>query len=179
MWTPTLDVQNCLRNKYVFDPDSGIVSHARTGKEAGGPTDAGYRHIRVIVPEHGVNTLVKTHRLAWFLYHGTWPTEEIDHRDNDGQNNRIDNLRLATRQQNVRNVRKQAMYDGVPTTSGFKGVHWAKREGKWQARIVVDRKQIHLGTFDDETEAAEAYRVASCRYFGEFVPDGSVASSRG
>lgn len=54
-------------------------------------------------------------------------------------------------------------------TSGFKGVCWNKQCGKWMAKIILKRKQIHLGLFVSKEMAARAYNEAALIYHGEFA----------
>lgn len=84
-----------------------------------------------------------------------------DHRNNDGLDNRRFNLRVCTNQQNLMNQRS---FRG---TSRFKGV--SRRGRKWRAYIMVSAKQIQLGRFEDEIDAARAYDRAAIQYFGEFA----------
>lgn len=86
---------------------------------------------------------------------------EIDHVDGDGLNNRRDNLRKATTEQNQRNQRLNCL-----NTSGYKGVTMCG--GKWQSRIQVRGKQIFLGRHDTPGAAHAAYCEASAKYHGEF-----------
>jgi hypothetical protein len=88
----------------------------------------------------------------------------VDHIDNDRTNNCINNLRWATKTENGENRLKRKN-----TSSTYKGVHWAKREQKWHARITIDRKQKHLGYFDDEEEAARVYNEAAKQHFQEYA----------
>ena len=87
-----------------------------------------------------------------------------DHKDLDGLNNRVDNLRQADDHQ-------QGAHRGrfANNTSGHKGVSWLKTAGKWQAYITVARKRRHLGLFEDKIEAAKAYDRAAFEAWGEFA----------
>ena len=88
----------------------------------------------------------------------------IDHINGDGLDNRKQNLRLVTKSQNMMNsgVRKNS-------TSGYKGVCWAKRYNKWVVHIWKDYKQIFIGYFKDPKEAALAYNKAAKIYHGEYA----------
>jgi hypothetical protein len=87
-----------------------------------------------------------------------------DHIDGDGLNNHRANLRAASNAQNLHN-------QGVNTknTSGFKGVSYYSRNGKWQAKIRVNGIKRHLGHFLTPEDAARAYDKAALELFGEFA----------
>lgn len=95
-------------------------------------------------------------RLAWFYMTGSWPKEEIDHKNCDNGDDRWVNLREANRSQNMANCRRLAR-----NTSGFKGVTWAKRERKWVAALNINQRSVNLGYFDDPEVAADAVRTAA------------------
>jgi hypothetical protein len=86
-----------------------------------------------------------------------------DHRDGDGLNNRRSNLRDVTFVENNQNARKRA-----DNTSGYKGVTWNNRLGKWHAAIRAHNVRHHLGYFDTPEAAHAAYANASARLHGEF-----------
>ncbi len=87
-----------------------------------------------------------------------------DHRDHNGLNNQRSNLRNCTASQNQMN---QKCMKGK--TSRFKGVSFSKREGKYTSYIKIDGKQISLGDYVVEIDAAIAYNVAAKEAFGEFA----------
>lgn len=97
------------------------------------------------------------HRLAWLYVHGTLPAKEmdIDHINRNPLDNRIENLRAVSRAGNIRN-------SGAMKTnkSGFRGVHFSNRMGKWVAQISTETARIHLGVFDTAEEAAKARHAA-------------------
>jgi hypothetical protein len=90
--------------------------------------------------------------------------EEVDHKNRNGLDNRRENLRLASRLQNVRNR-------SIPGNngSGYKGVSWDKRIEKWYAYITFNYKMKALGRFADIKDAARAYNRAALEYHGEFA----------
>ena len=102
----------------------------------------------------------------------------VDHRNNDGLDNRRDNLRLATSSQNNINCRRNKS----KSSSRFVGVTFDKRKKQWRVRISVNRKRIFLGYFDSEIDAAKAYDEAAKKYYGEFArlnfPENSQSPSK-
>lgn len=87
---------------------------------------------------------------------------DVDHKNHDTLDCRRGNLRVATRSQNLHNKQHR------PTeTSPFKGVR--KANGKWQARLQIDGKNISLGCFVSPVEAARKYNEAAAEAFGEFA----------
>lgn len=93
------------------------------------------------------------HRVAWALYYGEWPAEDIDHIDGVRTNNRISNLRAVARGENNRNRGRSRR-----NTSGATGVTHA--DGKWRARIKARGQDVSLGCFSDFGSAAAARKAA-------------------
>lgn len=98
------------------------------------------------VKNGGKRTRQPLHRLIMNAKHGM----EIDHINNDTLDNRRSNLREVTGYQNDQN-RKGAQADN--NTSGIRGVSYHKETRKWRAYITINRKQIHIGVYDDMREA--------------------------
>lgn len=103
------------------------------------------------------------HRVIWAMSTGAWPLAEIDHADNDPKNNRLSNLREATRAENEANKPIAAR-----NKSGLRGVCFDPIRQKWVAQIGVNRRTIPLGRFSSADEAAAAYAKASAELHGEF-----------
>lgn len=93
--------------------------------------------------------------------------EQVDHWDCDPLNNTRKNLRVATHSQNQAN---QPL--GKNNKSGFKGVHWDKREQGYVAQISVNGKNSYLGIFDTPEQGYMAYLTAAKKHFGEFANGG-------
>lgn len=108
----------------------------------------------------------KTYHMSRMIlkHRGVIFKHEIDHKDRDQFNSQFENLRPATRSQNQMN--RKVMSNN---TTGYKGVCFDKRAGKYAARITVNKLRIQLGYYHDPLEAAKAYDLAASKHFGEFA----------
>ncbi len=111
----------------------------------------------------GKHKIVVMHRLIMSAKEG----EEFDHRNQDGLDNRKQNLRKCTSSQNKANVKKPKCRN--ESQSIYKGVCWHKPSSKWRAEITCKKKHYWLGVFDSELEAAETYDKRAKELFGEFA----------
>jgi hypothetical protein len=89
---------------------------------------------------------------------------DVDHINGNSLDNRKQNLRICTRQQNICNAKK-----GVDCTSQYIGVSWDKSRNLWRVAIMFSRRSIYLGRFKIERDAATAYNEAAAKLFGEFA----------
>jgi hypothetical protein len=121
-----------------YDPETGnIFSH--TGLVITGKSD-GYVCCNIRIDDGFCG--VKGHQLAWYLYYGEIPIL-IDHIDGNKSNNKITNLRLSNTQKNSFNH--------------FICKGYSYENGKYRARIKINGKLIHLGTYESSDEARRAY----------------------
>ncbi len=93
--------------------------------------------------------------------------EIIDHINGNGLDCTRGNLRFCNAAENARNHRINKN-----NTSGYKGVYKSVRDNRkkiWIAKITVNRKEIFLGRFLSQEEAAHAYDIAAYKYHGEFA----------
>lgn len=164
-----------LRECFDYDPDTGILTwrerpvehftsaglcrrtNLRWANKEAGRTNQSRREVRV----YGASFFV--HRIIWKIIYGADPAEQIDHIDGNSLNNKISNMRSATSAQNAHNMKAKPTRDGA-----LKGATFCKDTKRWKSAITLGGKHIHLGRFDTQKEAHEAYIEASKKHHGEF-----------
>lgn len=154
-----------LREVLRYDPETGkfywrekIACKVVIGKESGCLSSNGYILIRLF------GVLYRANRLAWLYMIGEWPTDKMDHADLNRSNNRWANLRPCSTSENARNMHRH-----MDSQTGLKGVTLEKRTGRYFARICVNRRTFHIGTFDTSQLAAAAYDLTARELHGEFA----------
>lgn len=151
-----------LKQILRYDPISGLWIYLKSrgrckaGSIAGTLATNGY----ILIYIDGIPYMA--HRLAWFYMTGEWPKEEIDHKNNIRDSNEWENLREATRVENIANSPKFST-----NNSGYKGVYY--HNGKYEAAITFNNERLYLGSFDTPQKASEAYIAKSKELNGEFV----------
>jgi hypothetical protein len=162
-----------LRKLLRYEPDTGLLfwrerdlsmfkrkSNGRgwntryTDTEAGAIDGKGYLSINVL------GRLYIGHRVIWAMVHGKWPTHQIDHIDGNRLNNRIENMRDVTSQDNGMNAAMNSK-----NTSGHAGVYLNKRSNLWCAQMKHLGRTYHLGSGRD-FDAVVALRKAEERRLG-------------
>jgi len=148
-----------------YDPLTGVFTwkerinkdgkrNPHNGKVAGSLHPSGYLYIRID------GKLYLAHRLAYFFVHGYMPENEIDHKNQIKNDNEIKNLREASRICNMQNQKISTR-----NTSGITGVSWDKKRSKWEAQITKNNKQVNLGRFNNQLDAARARLAAEKEHF--------------
>jgi hypothetical protein len=138
-----------------WKPRRGVAA----GREAGCVSMRdGYRRVGIDFTDHLV------HRIVWLCETGEFPPEVLDHINMDKLDNRIENLRLATKSQNGFNRLRSKR-----NNSGYKGVCYDKSRGDYLAKICVNYKQINIGRFANPEDAHAAYTAAAEKLHGKFA----------
>jgi len=142
--------QLLLQNIFIYNNGKLFWNYnsigVNIGDRAGSIATNGYRVINFANKHH------KEHRLIYIYHYGDIPDGlEIDHINMIRDDNRIENLRLVTPQENHFN-------------SSVKGYSWHEREQKWRARIIINGQHIYLGYFDLEEDSRQVYLDAKKIY---------------
>jgi hypothetical protein len=159
-----VDGQECLsipltRGMFsiIDKADGGIVTQCNWFAASGG---SGLFYAAKWMGTYPNRILIKLHR---YLLGLTDPEIESDHKNGNSLDNRRSNLRKSSHIQNVRN---RAI--NLSSKSGIKGVT-KTANGKWRARIGVNYEAVWLGVFESQIDAANAYREAAQKFYGEFA----------
>ena len=151
-----LPTQERLHYLFYYNPETGAF-YGRFKQGAGKIGHRGYIEASGRRTRWVDKVRFKEARLIWMYATGEDAGDlEVEHKDRGKTNNRLSNLRLATRSENMRNL-------------PYVGATWHKNVKKWIARIRVNGTPIHLGSFKDKDEAIACYKEARVKYFGEFA----------
>jgi hypothetical protein len=135
-----------FNKKYLIKQEAGTVN----------PT-TGYRQVK------WMQKIYKVHRLIFLLEHNYLP-KEIDHINGNRQDNRLINLREATRSQNEWNKPV-----GINNSSGYKGVSWSKSTNSWMVRVEKNKCKLYYGCFNDLDLAGLVASEARIIYHGVYA----------
>lgn len=94
----------------------------------------------------------------------------IDHVFHNTLDNRKDNLRVCTHQENLCNQKTK-----ITNTSGVTGVSWHKAGNKWRVQICINGRKLYLGSYCNVNDAITVRKEAEVKYFGDFVYGGDMA----
>ena len=164
--------QEKLLDLIIYDSETGQFSLRKkmgrwpAGFVVGFTRKDGYRDVSVCGRRY------LAHRLAWFYTHGTWPADQIDHVNGNRSDNRLCNLREASKSENMRNNPGHSC-----RSSSHRGVGCRREYGKekWYAQIRKDGLTVKVSGFETEAQAIVERLRLEAEYHGEF----SCSASRG
>jgi hypothetical protein len=147
-----------------YSPQTGVFTWVcRVGTRRAAGDVAGYLHSTGCITIGLNKKHIKAHRLAWLFVYDEWPAGDIDHINGNRTDNRIENLRIATKTQNAQNQRR-----GTRNKHGLLGIKQTPC-GNWTSSIRVDGVLHHIGTFHTAQEAHTAYVKTKQRVHPFFV----------
>jgi len=132
---------------YVRAHQKGVETKSESWKEIKFSNSQGYKRCGLVID--GNLTPFLEHRLVWYAHNQSWNIWDssrdnlIDHKNRKRDDNRIQNLKVATHQENMWNTEGIGCY--------------ISKNGKWRSCIRIDGKLKHLGTFEHEADARNAY----------------------
>lgn len=153
--------------RYSITIDGDVYDNIKQRKLKQSPSSYGYMRTTLVMNDNKVYTKC-IHRLVAEAFIEDYTTDKlVDHRDNNKFNNNVNNLRMATIQQNTQNRKKT----NNNTSSIYKGVYKQNGHGIycWRASIMVNGNRKHLGYYSSELDAANAYNLAAVNFHGEFA----------
>lgn len=112
------------------------------------------------IKRNGKRTTIGMHQILM----GTYSKMHVDHINNDGLDNRRNNLRVCTVSQNRANSKTH-----LNNTSGYRGVSFKKNTNRWKSQIRINKKLYDLGEFDLKEDAARVYDIISREWYGEYA----------
>lgn len=142
-------------NILKYEPETGVFRWNNYRNSRGGPVGPGVIAGTIDRNGHRIITVdgwrYMAHRLAWFYVHGEWPSGQVDHANMVHDDNRIDNLRVATRTQQRANQHVRS-----DSSTGIKGVRL--KRGRFHARIrikgfALTKDSIKQGRYLDQFKA--------------------------
>ena len=148
-----------VRSMFDYDPSTGHLLHkfnrarCKRGDRGGSLKPNGYRQVNI------KGRLFQSARIVWLHQYGEWPRNQVDHINHVRDDDRLENLRDVTPQQNSHNLSGKRKNN----TSGAVGVTWHARSKRWYAFIYVKQKAIFLGshaTYEEAVAARHAGKVA-------------------
>jgi hypothetical protein len=160
--------QEKLHELFSYNQETGAFSwrvkksrNVKVGVPINSNNGKGYKTVKI----DGKTYLV--HRLVWMYVYGKFPENDIDHKNRIRSDNRLVNLREASRSDNCQNI-------SIPShnKSGHIGVSWIKNHKSWTVYIKVERKNKWLGYYKNLDAAIAARKQGEKKYYNlpESVP---------
>lgn len=153
--------QERLKQVLKYDPLTGIFTRLKSWKgtlEVGCLRPDGYITISVDYYPY------RAHRLAFLYMSGEFPIDEVDHKNMNRSDNRWDNLRTASKEQNGVNISPRKN-----NKCGYKNVYWSTRDRKWVVELKHQGQRVSLGNYDDLELADLVATEARNLYHGEYA----------
>ena len=153
--------QETVKKLFHYDAESGMLlwrngngRNVKAWQEAKALSNQGYYTVKIN------GTSYRVHRIVWLYVYGSFPKEDIDHKNRIRNDNRLCNLRSVSRADNCQNI-------SLPShnKSGHIGVSWIKSHNAWTVFIKVNKKNKWLGYFKDLDKAIAARKAGEAKHY--------------
>ena len=142
--------QETLKQFVRYEPDSGFFYRIKSKKKTSVGLKIGHKDSYGYMQFTINGKFYLSHRMVWLYVYGFLPEKEIDHINGVRDDNRLSNLREASRAENNRNSKRSR-------GGSLLGTFFEKNSKRYYSKITVNKKRIYLGCFKTEIEAHEAY----------------------
>ena len=171
---PSSKILEAIRHRFMLNDDNVLVVKNKyhcgpeVGEPAGSPSGNGYLNVRVLKRNF------KAHHVSFYFANGRWPSSQLDHINGNKTDNRPQNLEEVSSRVNSQRYRIQQ-----DTTSKNLGTCWNKQQQKFRATIKIQGIRFHLGYYECEQQAGQAYQEALANLASdpEWLPPKPVYSS--
>ena len=153
--------QDTVKKLFYYDAESGMLiwrngngRNVKPWQEVKSKNGSGYYAVKIN------NKSYTAHRIAWLYTYGQFPTEDIDHKNRNRNDNHLCNLRQVSRTDNCQNISAPSH-----NKSGHIGVSWIKSHNAWTVYIKVNKKNKWLGYYKNLADAVAARKAGEDRYY--------------
>lgn len=164
--SPNEEILEYIKEAFAIDGDT---VYRRWKMYSGSLNGDGYKHFQL--GKYYGNLTISAHHISWFLYYGSWPEEQLDHKDRNRLNNNPENLRYSDNYSNAKN-RINAQGTLPP---GVK----LKKNGYYEAYIGFEGKKIYCGMGFTAWEAFEKYKEKYLELYGEALDESNIPGDGG
>jgi hypothetical protein len=153
--------QELVKKLFYYDAESGMLlwrngngRNVKPWQQAKALNGNGYFTVKI----QGNNYPV--HRIIWLYVYGSFPSQDIDHKNRIRNDNRLCNLRSVSRTDNCQNI-------SIPNhnKSGHIGVSWIKSHNSWTVFVKVNKKNKWLGYYKNLDDAVVARKAGESQYY--------------
>jgi len=153
--------QELVKKLFYYDAESGMLiwrngngRNVKPWQQAKASNRLGYFSVKIKDKTYPV------HRIIWLYVYGSFPSQDIDHKNRIRNDNRLCNLRSVSRTDNCQNI-------STPNhnKSGHIGVSWIKSHKSWTVYVKVNKKNKWLGYYKNLDDAVVARKAGEVQYY--------------
>ena len=134
------------KDGYIYSSKRGVLVKMTPNKDK-------YGYLRIGLCRNGCEKKYRVHQLVAMAFLNHTPKGHdcvVDHINEDKSDNRLCNLQIISNRANINKSKRKG-------SSRYRGVSYYSKLNKWRAKAYINGKHRHLGYFNSEEEASNAY----------------------